>query len=422
MPMKNHPLIKSLLSLKGNPRACVYVEPLFAIPYNLYTPFVSVYMAALLLTDKQIGLVASVNLLFRAVFALLGGAVTDKLGRKTTTFIFDMCSWSIPCLLWACSQNIWWFIAGAAFNGIYQITENSWTCLLVEDAEKSDMVKIFSMIHLAGQLAVIITPLAAFLVNKLTIVPAMRIVFLFSFLSMTAKFILLYKFSDETQTGKIRKKETSQMSIFKIISGYGQVFRQIFSSPGMILALSISTFFAIATMIMNNFFGLYVTKKLSIPESYLAYYPILRSIIITVFIFVIQPRISRFGLRAPMLIGILLYAASHVALLLAPDKNLVLPIGYIILEACAHGLFMPRKDSIMALLIEPSERARINGILTTITLSISIPFGYLAGWLSDTDRRATFLLDIAIFALAFAVIAASGKLLKSDEVELGVRA
>ena len=370
-----------------------------------------------MLTDKQIGLVASVNLLFRAVSALLGGAVTDKLGRKTTTFIFDVCSWSIPCLLWAFSQNYWWFMAAAAFNGIYQITENSWTCLLVEDAEKSEMVKIFSMIHMAGQLAVIITPLSALLVSSLTIVPAMRLVFLFSFLSMSAKFISLFIFCEETQTGKIRKKETAQMSIFRIITGYGRVFRQVFSSPGMVLALVISTCFAITTMIMNNFFGLYATENLLIPQHYLAYFPILRSVIITVFIFIIQPKISHFGFRAPMLVGILFYVASHAVLLIAPKMNLALPIGYIVCEACAHSLVMPRRDSIIALLIEPSERARINGIITTITLGASIPFGYLAGWLSNTNRRMTFILDTAIFALVFIVIAASRKLLKNELAE-----
>ena len=413
-PIRNHPLIESLISLKGNQRACIYVEPLFAIPFNLYSPFVSVYMAALLLTDKQIGLIASVNMLFRAVFALLGGAITDKLGRKKTTFIFDMCSWSVPCLLWAFSQNIWWFMIAAAFNGIYQITENSWSCLLVEDADKGEIVKIFSLIHLAGQLAVIITPLAAILINSLTIVPAMRIVFLFSFLSMTAKFVLLYLFSEETQTGIIRKQETSQMPILKIIRGYGRVFLQIFSSPGMMLALVISTFFAITTMIMTNFFGLYATENLLIPQQFLAYYPIVRSVIITLFFFVIQPKINRFGLRVPMLAGILLYALSHIVLLLAPVGNLAMPIGYVIFEACAYSLVLPRRDTIMALLVDPAERARINGIITTMTLGASIPFGYLSGWLSDTDRDATFILDIVIFALAFAVIAANRKLLKDE--------
>ena len=35
-----------MLSLRGNQLACLYTEPLWGIPYNLYVPFVSVYMGA----------------------------------------------------------------------------------------------------------------------------------------------------------------------------------------------------------------------------------------------------------------------------------------------------------------------------------------------------------------------------------------
>ena len=409
--IKDNSLIQSLLALRGNPRACVYTEPLWTIPHNLYSPFAAVYMSTMLLTDRQIGLVASVSLLFRALSALLSGAVTDKLGRKTTTLIFDLLSWSVPCLLWAFSQNFWWFMAAAAFNGMLQITDNSWTCLLVEDAEKSDMVKIFSLIHMSGQLAIVFAPLSGLLTDRLTVVPAMRILYLFSFVSMTAKFIILYIFCDETRTGRVRKQETAGMSVWKVMSGYGQIFRRIFSSREMVLALVISTIFNITSMVMGNFFGLYATGDLEMPRHYLAYFPILRSVIVAFFLFVIQPRLARFGFGGPMLIGLLLYGASHTALIFAPKGALAMPIAYIVLEAFAYSLVIPRRDSLVALLIEPSERARIHGIMTVITLGGGIPFGYLAGGLSDMDRRFPFLLDMAIFALAFAVIAANRKLL-----------
>ena len=120
--MRNHPLIHTLLALRGNPRACVYTEPLWGIPHVLYSPFVSVYMAALLLTDQQIGYVASTYALFQAIAALLSGAITDKMGRKLSTFVFDILSWSIPCLLWALSQNFWWFMVAAAFNGLNKLS------------------------------------------------------------------------------------------------------------------------------------------------------------------------------------------------------------------------------------------------------------------------------------------------------------
>ena len=411
MNPKNHPLIKTLATLGGNSGACVYTEPMWSIPHNLFTPFASVYMAALLLSDSQIGIVASVSMLFRAVFALLGGAFTDKLGRKRATLIFDCLSWSLPCLLWALSQDFWWFMIAAAFNGMMSVTENSWTCLLVEDAKKSEMVKIYSLIHISGQLAVIFAPLAALLINHFSIVPVMRVIYLFSFLSMTMKFFILNKYCVETEVGKKRKSETSDMPIIKILSGYGKVFRRVASSKAMMFALAIYAVFSITTMITVNFFGLYATGNLMIPEHFLGYYPIVRSAVVILFLFAIHPALGRFGYKLPIMAGILFYAAGHAVLLAAPAENLLMTFVYIFLEACAFSLVMPYRDSIVALLIDPDERARISSIINVLTLSCCVPFGYLAGRLSDMDRRLPFALDIALFAVAFTLVLASRKLL-----------
>ena len=405
--MKNHPLIQTLLNLKGNPRAVLYTEPLWQIPFGLYSPFISVYMAALLLTDQQIGIVASISALFQGLSALLSGAITDKLGRKWTTLIFDIISWSIPALLWALSQNFWWFAIAGALNGFMQVTANSWTCLFIEDAEKSSIAKLFTLAHLSAQLGIIFAPIAALMVSNLSIVPAMRIIFAFTCLSMTSKFILLFIYCEETKTGKVRLAETKDQSLFKIMSGYGGILRRILASKSMVLTLAIVTLFAAANMIMFNFFGLYA--MLLVPTHMLAFFPIARSLIITLFMFGLQNFMDRLGISRPMLMGIALYAAGHAAL--------ILPLGYlslafyIFLEACAYSLVMPRRDSLFTVLVDPDERARINGVLFALSFGITIPFGVFAGFLSNIDRRLPFLANIGIFVLAFCVIVRNRKFL-----------
>lgn len=417
--MRNHPLIETILSVRGNPRACLYTEPLWAIPYFLYIPFVSIYMSALGLTDSQIGIVASTSLLFMAVSAVLGGAITDKLGRRFATLVFDILSWSIPCLLWAFSQNFIWFMAAAALNGLMQVTANSWTCLLVEDAQKNMLVRIYSIMHLISQMAVIFAPIAAVMIDRFTIIPVMRVLYLFSFTSMTAKFIILYTKCTETQVGAVRKRETAHMSIPKILMGYGAVFRRVLASKRMVLALTISAVLNVITMVNGNFFGLYTTLSLLMPDSQLAYYPILRSVIIVLFLFIVQPHMMKLGFKRPMLTGIVIYVISQAVLLLAPVGNMVMPFVYIFIEACALSLVMPNRDSLVALLIDPDERARISSIMTTLVLGFSMPFGYLAGYLSDINRRLPFVLNIGLFVLVFVVICAGSKQLKEIEHKNG---
>ena len=403
-------LVRTMREVKGNPKLCLVTEPLWTIPFSLYTPFVSVYMAALLLTDSQIGLVASVFMFFSAIMALFSGAITDKLGRKKATFIFDTLSWTIPCLLWAFSQNFWWFVVAAAFNGMMQITTVSWTCLLVEDVQKGYMAKVYSLLHMISQLSIMFLPVAFIMVNRLSLIPAMRILFIFSAISMTIKFVILFKFGDETEVGRTRMKETKGMSLWQIMGGYGEIFKRLFASKNMVLSLVITTIFSVLGMVTANFFRLYVTGTLLIPEYFLAVFPVIRAVVIAAFLIFIQPKLQRFGFRNPMLIGLVLHAIGMAILIATPLYGAMLSlIIYILIDALAFSLVVPRSDSLTQLLIEPSERARIRGLMMVIVLSLSIPFGYIAGVLSDMDRRLPFVLCIALLIVTFIVIASNKK-------------
>lgn len=399
-------MIRSLRELRGNPKICVVTEPLWGIPHSLYVPFASVYMLALGITDTQIGLATSLTLFMRTLTAVISGAVSDKLGRRLATVIFDIISWSIPCLLWALAQDIWWFYAAALFNGFWQITENSWTCLLVEDADRSKMVHIYSWVYVGGQLSVFFAPLAGLLVGGVGIIPAMRILYAFSCVSMTAKFLILFIFGDETKVGRVRMEETRGMSMWAILKEYRGLIPRFFRSGPMVFATLISVLFTATSTIMDTFFGIYTTQSLGLADELLSLFPIIRSAIMLLFLFFLQPRILRFGFRRPMLVGISLFIASHAVLLIPLEGfGLLIPMLYTLLQTFAYGLVMTRKDSIVALSLDEQERARMTSIMTVVMLAVNIPFGYIAGLLSSLNRALPFVLNIALFVIALAVIA-----------------
>jgi len=122
--MKDHSLIVTLKSLRGNPRGCVYTEPLWGIPYNLYLPYISLYMVSLGLADRQIGLILSISWGFQIALALSSGVLTDKLGRRLTTLVFDIVAWTVPSLISALAQNFWYFLAAGVVNSAWRITAN----------------------------------------------------------------------------------------------------------------------------------------------------------------------------------------------------------------------------------------------------------------------------------------------------------
>jgi MFS family permease len=199
--LRSHPLLRTLLELKGNPRVTVLTEIMFGIPYNLFAPFFSVYMLALGVTDQQIGSIASLGLIVQIFSALLSGAITDKFGRRLTLLICDLISWSVPCLIWAVAQDVRFFVVAAFLNGLYRVSHTAWTCLLVEDAEERHLVHIWTWIMIFAVCSALFTPLGGWFVGRYGLIPAVRGIFVFGFVALTAKFVILYIYSHETARG-----------------------------------------------------------------------------------------------------------------------------------------------------------------------------------------------------------------------------
>lgn len=414
--IRSHPMVRTLLSLEGNPKACVWTEPLWGIPFNLYAPYASLYMAALGVTESQIGLIASIGMVFQVFTALLSGAITDKLGRKRTTLVFDILSWSVPCLIWAVSQSFAYFVVAAIINSLWRITSNSWMCLLVEDCDQTKLVDVYSWIYIAGLLSAFVAPLAGLLVGKYGLVPTVRGLYLLAFVMMTTKFIVLNALAVETKQGEIRRRETAHQSILELVGQYGGVLRQILKTPRTLLTLGIMLVMSICTMVNGAFWGILVTQRLRIPEQHIAVFPFVKSVIMLLFFFFVMPRIAKMHFKKPMLTGFSLFVSSQLVLILSPERSYIFLIISMVLEACSLALVQPFMDSLVATSVDPKERARIMSILYVIVIILTSPFGWLAGISSELDKRLPFVMNIALFLMGAALVHQVGKAARKVDV------
>jgi MFS family permease len=373
---------------------------------QLCLPYASVYMLALGLKDWEIGFVASVYMFTQVVFAFLGGPITDKLGRRKTTAIFDFFAWSIPCLIWLRAEGFWFFLVAALFNGTMKVTTNSWDCLLVEDAEKEKITKIYSLVISCGHLSALFAPISSVLVSRLTLVPAIRILYLNAFIVMTAKIFLLYHFSRETRTGMVRVKETRGQSVFSLLKGYGAVIRLMIHSPGTLFAILISALVSIVGMVNLTFWQVIASQKIGIPDSLLPFFPMLRSILALVFFFTIIPRLTGVNLRIPLLAGFGVYMAGQSVLILTPvDGSIrfaVLCVS-LLFDGFGAGILAMLAESLVALHVDAAERARVLAILQMTIMFVSAPFGWIAGGLSGISRNLPFALNLVLLAAGIAI-------------------
>lgn len=400
----SHPLVLTLTSLHGNPKACVYTEPLWNIPHSLYAPFFTVYMYALGIDDKQIGLLLSIGMIMQVLTILIGGVLNDKLGRRWTTLIFDVVSWTIPTLMWSFAQDYSWFLAAAVFNGFWQITSNSWNCMLVEDAEEQDLVNIYTWITITGLLSVFFAPLTAVMVAHYGLIPSMRVLLFITFVLMTTKFVVLFFTTTETKQGVIRMRETKGVPIHRLMQGYRDVAKQLLASKRMLLLLAVLTIHNITSTISGNFFSLLATQDLMIADEWLAYYPMVRAAIMLVFIFTIQHVVNRLHFKVPLTIGLVLYGLSQLLLIVAPQNQAWFLIFYIILDAVAAALFIPQKDSMTTIFVDKQERSRLISLIYIVMITVSTPFGWIAGALSDWNRRSPFVLNAFFYLICLLLI------------------
>jgi MFS family permease len=403
--LRNHPLFQTLRELKGNPRVTVLTEVMFGIPYNMFAPFFSVYMLALGVTDQQIGSIASLGLVVQILSALLSGAIVDKFGRRLTLFICDMLCWSVPCLIWAFAQDVRFFVAAALMNSLWRVSHTAWTCLMVEDAEERHLVHIWTWIMIFAVCSAFFAPLGGWFVERFGLIPAVRGLFIFGFIVLTAKFLTLYLFSHETVRGVQRIQENRHRSLVSLLGEYRSVFSQLLHSRPILAALSLMVITNIYTTISNNFWGVLFTGKLGFSSSQISTYVAIRSIVMTVCFFLIGPRLTNLRrFRLPLWTGFAAFLISQLLLVVTPRHAAFLLVVSVVLEAIASALVSPMTESLLALSMESDERARVSAVVYVALIVLISPFGWIAGQLSALDRSLPFALNTGLFAIGIVLV------------------
>jgi len=404
--MKNilikHKLLRTLFELRGNPRACVYTEPMWGLSMNLCLPYATVYMLTFGMNDIQVGIISSIYMFSQMICAFISGAIIDKMGRRLSTAVFDFLAWSLPCLVWAFSQGFWFFVVAALFNGLMKITTVSWDCLLVEDAPKDKITHIYSWVIISGNLSALFAPISSILVAKLTLAPAIRILYINAFIVMTAKLLILYKFSTETGVGKIRREATRSLSWHEMLLGYKSALSKILNSRGTIFAIVISILVEIVGMIGMTFWQIIASRRIGIPDTLLPIFPMARSILSIFLFFTVISRIRQTKLKWPLYGGFLSSIIGCVLLISISDTGVwgyVMLAVSLIFEALGTAVLNTLRESLVAIHADPAERSGILALLQTTVMLVSVPFGYIGGLLSNISRILPFVLNIVILLI-----------------------
>lgn len=390
--------------LRQNKNAFVMLmyEPMWGITYNLFIPYFSLYMAQLGCTPEQIGLLGTVGLVCQMLVTLVAPQITDRLGRKKTTVIFDILSWSGAILIWVFASNFWYFLAAAIVQSINRVVHVSWTCQLIEDTEKDLLVKIFSWLTIAGLLSGFFSWFAAGFVKTYSVVPTMRWLLGIAFVLMTAMFLLRNAFTHETSVGKMRMEQSKSESFLSQTVSLFKVTVDIWRNKKTLFFFIMTALYNSALVVKGPFFALLLTGPLKFTDDFAGYFATAASITMLAIYLFAQPLLTRLRPKAPLSVGLVLCAVG--ALILVPSfgshtADLIAVIISVVLTAIGTSVAQPFIDGISHASIDNEKRSNMTSILMSLTLFTSAPFGWLGGWLYTLNSRLPFLAGTVLFII-----------------------
>jgi DHA1 family tetracycline resistance protein-like MFS transporter len=336
---------------------------------------------------------------FQVLATMMSGAIADKLGRKRTTLIFDILSWSVPSVIWAIARDFRYFLVAAIVNSVWRIVDNSWRLLLVEDTDPRLLVDVWSWISMSNLAVGFVAPLTGLLISRFSLVPTMRGLYWFGVVMMTSKFLIMNSMVTETQQGLVRMQETRHEPLFRVLRGSTGVFKQMLHTPTTMLVAGVMITVSTTMMIYRTFWSILVTEKLQIPAPHLVIFTFVRSATMMLFFFLAMPRLRHVQSYKPMMVGVFGMIVSLTVLLLVPAGNYALLLVATVLEACSFPLINTLLEKLIVLSVDAKERSRIMALLNMVVIAFTSPFGWIAGQLSGMNRSLPFVLSICLYAI-----------------------
>jgi DHA1 family tetracycline resistance protein-like MFS transporter len=394
-----------LRGFTGNTRAILVTEPIWAIPYNLVQTYASVYMLELGCTPAQVGLASSVGLACQLVFSLVSGRVTDRLGRRRTTLVFDLLAWSGAMLLWAFARGFPWFLAAVALNSLGRIVQTSWTCLAIEDAPVDQRVHFYTWISVAGVLAGFIAPISGILVGRFGLVAAMRGLYLFGFAAMTFMFFFRNGMLVETRMGIERMRESRTEHTSHEARAHLRDSLEALRTPTFAVAAAASILAAVTSIVRSTFQSILLTRGLGFSAAAISLFPLLNSAVMLATLVFIVPALARRGTAVSLAAGFGGMAAGAALLAASPALNWPVALLGTALGGLGSAVTFPVTDGFLANTVPDRTRARVMAVFYVVMFTASSPFGWVGGLLSARSPRLPMVLVAAVCALGLALSA-----------------
>lgn len=335
---------------------------------------------ALYLTQKfDIGM-STVGLLF-GVFSIsgmvgsaLGGALADRMGRKTV-ILFSLVLSSLSALGMGFAPTLGTFIAVVVVVGtLSSIGHPAHEAVVADLLPQEKRAEGYGIIRVVFNMAVIIAPPIA----GLLIANSYLTLFLVdAVISLISAAIVLFALPETKPQAPAHAKPETMKQTF---AGYGRVFKD---TP-FVAFIAVTVMMTLVYMNMNSTLGVYLRDQHGLPEIRYGWLLSINAIIVVLFQFWVTRRLEKYRPMLMMAVGSLLYAAGFAMYGFVPTFGLFAVAMLII--TIGEMVVSPFQQSLVASFAPEDMRGRYMAV-SGLSWSISFTVGpYFAGLILDSPN------------------------------------
>jgi len=403
--IRNLKIVQSFLLLKGNTKVSIVFEPLWGIPYTIYTFYLSLYIKEMGVSDEQLGIIIGAGFLSAAVFSFFSGMITDYLGRKKATFIFDLLAWPVAIFIYLISRSLLMFVIATVVNNLMKVTAVSWNLMLIEDADSDQRKAAYNIKDIINISLGIITPLAGLVVARHGVIKAERAFMIIAIISMTLMMLLRNKMYTETKIGRQILNENKGLALKDMLKKgpFNGAFAQLRENRHLKIAFWIQVLFNLTLPLgafNSMYFAPFMTEHLGIDKATVSVLGgVYAGVMLIVFLF-INPSIPGRNMKAPILTGLFLQVIAMIGIPMIPKGMMALAILAVALYSFGYGIFMPFFSTMLADVSEGKSRAGVYSLINTATAVLSALIGLGSGFLYAAAPRFIFYITALLLGLS----------------------
>ena len=393
--------IREFRKLPGNIRYFILAVVLWTIPNCLISSYATLYMLDQGIGAARVGLINSISFGVKTVLSLYAGYIVNRFGRRMTAGVIDLVSWGLYMFLLSVSRSFGMFLFTSLVNCVSVIGGVATSCFMAEDVEMKDRVKAYNFNTILTSACSFLAPLSGLLITRTGLVPAMRGLYVFAGVFMTASALCKLFLLQETSVGrKLLQESRGHKNPFERIPG---TVRYVRSNGNLICLLGTNILNNLAVTVSGLYYVPYLTRYLGFSELTVSFFPFVSTAIIILSGLFLMPHIRR--LHRGLLTGIALHLAGSLVLLTAAGTIRELAYLCVALWAVASAMTGPFLNTLIANNLDNEKRTDVYGLFNTVSMLCMFPIGYLSGsfferapWCAPVMFGAVYLAEGVIAA------------------------